>query len=114
MPVSAESIARYEKASPLLLAMEDARAPPERIDTGAATEWAREREHLEAHLMIQRSWRWSWLEHWALIAQYGNPRRSLWLSQGGVDQPVPNSMVRGAPRANTPVPTPMRTELAPA
>jgi hypothetical protein len=32
-----------------------------------------------------------------LIAQYLNPRRSLWLSQGGVDQPVPNSMVRGLP-----------------
>jgi hypothetical protein len=25
------------------------------------------------------------------------PRRSLWLSQCGVDQPVPNSMVRGLP-----------------
>ncbi len=47
--------------------------------------------------MIMRSWRFSWIEHYALISQYLNPRRSLWLSQGGVDQPVPNSMVRGLP-----------------
>lgn len=47
--------------------------------------------------MMARSWRWSWVEHWALISAYLNPRRSLWLSQGGVDQPVPNSMVRGLP-----------------
>ena len=78
--------------------MEESQAPPERLDTGPdAVDWNRLRTHLEARLMMARSWRFSWIEHWALIAQYLNPRRSLWLSQGGVDQPVPNSMVRGLP-----------------
>lgn len=78
--------------------MEESQAPPERLDTGLeAEEWNRERTHYESRLMMLRSWRFSWIEHWALIAQYLNPRRSLWLSQGGVDQPVPNSMVRGLP-----------------
>ena len=94
-----DRIARYERASPLLLAMEAPYAAPEKLDwrSEAALDWAQTRSHLEARLMMARSWRYSWLEHWALIAQYLNPRRSLWLSQGGVDQPVPNSMVRGQP-----------------
>lgn len=91
----AQAIARYERASPLLLAMEKPVAPATvAIDDW---EWSKLREHNEARLMMARSWRFSWIEHWALIAQYLSPRRSLWLSQGGVDQPVPNSMVRGLP-----------------
>lgn len=98
MPVTAEAIARYEQASPLLLAMEKAQAPPVRLDTGRdAVAWNQERTHYEARLQMQRSWRWSFLQHWVLISEYIDPRRSLWLSQGGVDQPVPNAMVRGLP-----------------
>jgi len=93
--ISADAIARYEKASPLLLAMEKPMVPEERPEEESW--WPQLRAHLEARLMMARSWRFSWLEHWALIAQYLNPRRSLWLSQGGMDQPVPNSMVRGLP-----------------
>lgn len=98
MPVSAEAIARYERASPLLLALEEPQAPPEKLDTGRkAIEWERERTHHESRMRMQRSWRWPFLQHWALISEYIDPRRSLWLSQGGVDQPVPNAMVRGLP-----------------
>ena len=98
MALTAESIARYERASPLLLAMESAIAAPEQLDnSAAAAAWQKERQHNEARLMMARSWRWSFLEHWVLISQYVDPRRSLWLSQGGVDQPVPNAMVRGLP-----------------
>jgi hypothetical protein len=97
MYVSADAIARYERASPLLLAMEKPIAPRDDTSREDAAEWDVTRQHLESRLQMSRSWRWSWLEHWALIAQYLNPRRSLWLSQGGVDQPVPNSMVRGLP-----------------
>src|SRR5215468_6087207 len=98
MPITAEAIARYERASPLLLAMEASQAPPARLDTGRkAVEWNRERVHYESRLQMQRSWRFSFLQHWALISEYIDPRRSLWLSQGGVDQPVPNAMVRGLP-----------------
>lgn len=92
-----EAIARYERASPLLLAMEKPAAPVELRYERDNEDWAQTRSHLEARLMMARSWRYSFLEHWALVAQYLNPRRSLWLSQGGVDQPVPNSMVRGLP-----------------
>lgn len=68
--------------------------PPQRNDV---QDWNRTRTHLESRLSMMRSWRFSWIQHWALIAQYVNPRRSLWLAEGGVDQPVPNSMVRGLP-----------------
>ena len=91
----AQEIAHYEKASPLLLAMEKPTPPLAPVINDA--EWNDLRQHLESRLMMGRSWRFSWIEHWALISQYLNPRRSLWLSQGGVDQPVPNSMVRGLP-----------------
>ncbi len=98
MPVSPEAIARYERASPLLLAMEASQAPPVRLETGRqAVAWNEERTHYEARLQMQRSWRFSFLQHWVLISEYLDPRRSLWLSQGGVDQPVPNAMVRGLP-----------------
>ena len=98
MAVSAEAVARYERASPLLLALEASQAPEIRLhDSEEAEAWNRERAHYEARLMMQRSWRWSFLQHWVLISEYVDPRRSLWLSQGGVDQPVPNAMVRGLP-----------------
>lgn len=47
--------------------------------------------------MMLRGWRTSELEHDALVAQYLLPRRSQWLTQGGYDQPVPNSMIRNLP-----------------
>jgi head-to-tail connecting protein len=95
---TAEAVARYEKASPLLLALESAQAPPIRLDASReALNWNRERMHLEARMQMQRSWRFSFLQHWVLISEYLDPRRSLWLSQGGVDQPVANAMVRGLP-----------------
>jgi Bacteriophage head to tail connecting protein len=95
--IAADQIARYERASPLLLAMEEPGAPIELRWERDAEEWGQTRSHLESRMMMARSWRYSFLEHWSLVAQYLNPRRSLWLSQGGVDQPVPNSMVRGLP-----------------
>lgn len=95
MPDWSAAQARYEQASPLLLAMAKPVAPP--LPPVDNETWNQLREHNEARLMMARSWRFSWIEHWALIAQYLNPRRSLWLSQGGVDQPVPNSMIRGLP-----------------
>ena len=91
-------ISHYESACALLLSLEPAEAPDEKFDDrAAAARWNAMRTHLETRLSMLRSWRFSWIQHWALIAQYLNPRRSLWLSNGGVDQPVPNSMVRGLP-----------------
>ena len=91
-------VSYYERASAMLLSMEPAEAPVEKFDDrAAASRWNTMRSHLESRLSMLRSWRFSWIQHWALIAQYVQPRRSLWLSNGGVDQPVPNSMVRGLP-----------------
>ena len=98
--LTAEMMAtRYEQASPLLLALTASKAPERdaQDDKRESINWNTLRTHNEARLMMARSWRYSFLEHWVLISQYVDPRRSLWLSQGGVDQPVPNSMVRGLP-----------------
>ena len=114
MAVSAEAVARYERASPFLLALEAAQAPPPRPDSGIATEeWNRERSHYEARLQMQRAWRFSFLQHWVLISEYVDPRRSLWLSQGGVDQPVPNAMACRSTRQSSIRPRPMRAISAP-
>lgn len=90
--------AAYETASPKTLIEQGATAPqvpPNPRDV--ATKWIKLKDHLESRLTMMRSWRFSWIQHWSLIAQYLQPRRSLWLAEGGVDQPVPNSMVRGLP-----------------
>jgi Bacteriophage head to tail connecting protein len=62
-----------------------------------STQWEIERSSLEGRLSMERSWRRSWISHWSLIARFVLPRRSLWLTQGGVDIPTPNSMTRGLP-----------------
>jgi hypothetical protein len=65
MPVTAEAIARYEQASPLLLAMEKARAPPVRLDTKReAAEWNRARTHYEAPAADAAVVAVSFLQHW--------------------------------------------------
>ena len=88
----------YERAGAMLLSLEPASAPNEEFDDRAASaRWNAMRVHLETRMGMLRSWRFSWIQHWALLAQYLNPRRSLWLTNGGVDQPSPNSMVRGLP-----------------
>lgn len=86
--------ARYTSAGPLVLS----RTPPtpkERPPTRGDTDWAVMRRHLEARLSQLVNYRNSWLSHWSLVAAYINPRRSTWLTQGGMTQPAPNAMVRG-------------------
>ena len=100
--MTSTDVAHYEKASPKLL-MDEAATPsaeprdPEAEGRKAKSEWVNMRSHLETRLGMLRSWRSSWISHWALVAQYICPRRSQWLAEGGLDQPSPNSMVRGLP-----------------
>lgn len=90
--------AAYETAGPKSLIEQAPLAPKEQDPPrDAARDWTTFRTHLETRLAAMRSWRFSWVQHWSLIAQYLQPRRSLWLTEGGVDQPVPNSMTRGLP-----------------
>ena len=91
-------LAHYELAGPALLSEESGVAETKPFDVSKeAFGWIDTRTHLELRLMMMRSWRTPWLLHWGLCTQYINPRRSTWLTQGGMDQPSPNSMSRGAP-----------------
>lgn len=87
--------AHYEIAGPSLLASTPplARGKPD----FPLPNWADVRDQLERRLMQMRSWRLSWVRHWQLLSTNILPRRSLWLTEGGYDQPVPNSMLRGNP-----------------
>ena len=92
------SDAFYEHAGVQSLIEQSPVAPPDPDEPRAKKQsWIEFKGHLETRLTMMRSWRFSWIQHYSLIAQYIQPRRSLWLSEGGVDQPVPNSMVRGLP-----------------
>lgn len=94
----AEAIVRYERASPRLLIDE---VPREEVEDHeperAALAWRELRSHNEQRLSAARTWRYSWIQHWALIGKNFCPRRTQWLTEGGVDFPVANAMVRGLP-----------------
>lgn len=76
----------YEVATPSLLAMTPAFAPPSRMLP--SWNWEVFRNQLELRLYGLRSWRLSWWSHWALLAEYILPRRYHWLI-------TPNNMTRG-------------------
>lgn len=93
-----KAVAHYEIASPALLIEEDPAPVIRRIDDRErVAEWTEIKADLEQGLTMDRGWRFPWVQHWALVSKYFCPRRSLWLTEGGVDQPVPNAMVRGLP-----------------
>lgn len=91
--------ASYISAGATELSKQPAEAPRGSNDNDPAfvAAWNELRGHLEGRLTLLRSWRISWLQSWSLLAEYILPRRSLWLTGGALNQPVPNSMVRGLP-----------------
>lgn len=90
-----DSAAVYEQTGASFLAAQPPVGPDR--DTDKLAGWGDLRSHLENRLVGMRSWRLSWQEHWALLAEYLLPRRNLWLTQKAGTQPSPNSMVRGLP-----------------
>lgn len=81
--------ARYEIMSPSLLADE-----PPTINSRPREEfpwWPLLYNHLESRRNALRSWRWSWLMHWHVLASLFLPRRWAWFAV------VANRMWRGAP-----------------
>lgn len=86
----------YEKASPTLLS-EEPSSPPERAPTPSkVSSWHILLGHLQSRLVGLRTWRESWWsQNWANLAQYIEPRRSIWLTQSSGGLPTPNSMSRG-------------------
>jgi hypothetical protein len=97
------AVVRYERASPKLLLDEvgpsNDNDPDTGIDEGSrrVADWQEMRSHNEQRINGARAWRSSWIQHWALVGKNFCPRRLQWLTEGGVDQPAQNSMVRGLP-----------------
>jgi hypothetical protein len=84
-------VAHYEMADASLLAQTPAMAKRAWIastDSARQKNWEDLRLQLEARLYGLRSWRLSWWEHWAKLAEAILPRRYHWLI-------VPNTMTRG-------------------
>lgn len=86
----------YQKAGATLLSQQSPDPKPERaVDF---QEWQTLRGHLEARLIGLRNWRESWWnQNWSDLAQYIEPRRSIWLTQSTGGIPTPNNMTRGRP-----------------
>lgn len=96
-----DDLAHYEKASPASL-IEEASSPegagsPDKEVKRQQPTWLKTYYQLEQRLGMLRQARLPRLEHWALISQYIQPRRSIWMVEGGLDVPVPNSAMRGLP-----------------
>ncbi len=92
--IARDSTARYEEAGATILS-QTPDIPAVKASNRVDPAWSNLRNHLEGRLGNLRSWRNSWLQHWAVIARYLDPRRNIWLTQGATTQPSPNSMVRG-------------------
>lgn len=95
MADGSSAFAVYERTGPSFLAQQPNAI--ERTKLAAKPDWLKLVGHLDARMGQLRNWRLSWIEHWALLSEYILPRRNIWLSQGAMNQPAPNSMVRGLP-----------------
>ena len=93
-----ESFATFEMGGASLLAAQPTndnfeRKPDVKI---SIADWQKLQNHNEARLNMLRNWRNSWwMTSWADLAQFINPRRSIWLTQGAGGVPSPNGMLRG-------------------
>lgn len=100
MPVAVkkDDYAVFERGGAALLAAQPtndnfSRKPEIKITPEA---WQKLQGHNEQRLNSLRNWRNSWwMTSWADLAQFINPRRSIWLTQGAGGIPSPNGMLRG-------------------
>lgn len=93
----------YQQSGPTLLS-EQPSEPDLNADKPTSEklkEWKILEGHLENRLAGLRTWRQSWWsQNWAELAQYIEPRRSIWLTQSSGGWPSPNNMARGRPLNN--------------
>lgn len=82
----ADGSAFYEEMSATLLSSQ----PAEPVPVTPLASWPQLQAHLESRLRVLENWRFSWWEHWQLLAEYILPRRYHWLI-------TPNTMNRGLP-----------------
>lgn len=88
----------YEKAGATLLSMQPDMPETKKPSQQKVMEWGMIRGHLEARLISLRNWRSSWWsQNWSDLAQFIEPRRSIWLTQSTGGTPTPNNMTRGKP-----------------
>jgi Bacteriophage head to tail connecting protein len=73
---TAASRAPYEDASARILSLQPPIAGPE---PQRRDDWPDLYQHLEGGLTSKRSWRYSWWQHWAILAQYLLPYRYHWV-----------------------------------
>src|ERR1700686_1084924 len=86
----------YEQAGATFLSQQPALDP--KADARDSAEWGLIRGHLETRLVGLRNWRQTWwTQNWSDLAEFMNPRRSIWLTQSTGGNPTPNSMRRGIP-----------------
>jgi hypothetical protein len=88
--------AHYEEAGATLLAAQPSDPEPVKASGQELKEWNILKGHLEARLMSLLTWRSSWwFQNWSDLAQYIDPRRSIWLTQSMGGIPSPNNNTRG-------------------
>lgn len=101
--MTSQNSPHYERAGPTLLAQQPSvpdKGP--KLSEYDIAQWNVLRGHLEARLMGLRTWRESWWnQNWSDLAQYIEPRRSIWLTQSTGGIPSPNNMSRGRPINNS-------------
>jgi hypothetical protein len=85
---AAGETAPYESMSPTLLAQQPPTSPESRKKPTSG--WSTIYAHLESRMTMLRNWRYSWWTYWAVLAQFFDPKRYIWLV-------VPNRMWRGSP-----------------
>lgn len=89
-------MAVYEQAGATLLSEQPGDPHPVKTSIKQQKEWQDLRSHLERRLNGLRTWRTSWwFQNWSDLAQYIEPRRSIWLTQSTGGWPTPNNNTRG-------------------
>jgi hypothetical protein len=73
----ASAFARYEMATPQLLAEQPPTAPERLAEFDP--DWETMFSHLESTLAALKDWRYSWWTYWSKLAEYLLPRRYRWL-----------------------------------
>src|SRR5580704_4423249 len=68
--------APYEAAGPRILALQP---PWIGSEPEVKSDWGEIYQHCETRLNSLRSWRYSWWQHWAILAQYILPYRYHWV-----------------------------------
>jgi hypothetical protein len=91
-----EGTAHYEKAGATLLSQQPATPKTQKVSPQDQIKWATLRGHLEGRVVMLRMWRNSWwMQNYSDLAQYIEPKRSIWLTQSTGGIPSANNMSRG-------------------